>query len=48
MGTRDYQEDKCDVIHKYSADEARNLKAFGELPESGNYSAAGASSNKRF
>jgi translation initiation factor 1A len=30
---RDYQEDKVDIIHKYNADEARNLKAFGELPE---------------
>lgn len=35
VGTRDYQEDKVDIIHKYNADEARNLKAFGELPETG-------------
>lgn len=34
---RDYQEDKVDIIHKYNADEARNLKAFGELPETGMY-----------
>lgn len=33
LGLRDYQEDKVDIIHKYNADEARNLKAFGELPE---------------
>lgn len=33
LGMRDYQEDKVDIIHKYNADEARNLKAFGELPE---------------
>lgn len=35
LGLRDYQEDKVDIIHKYNADEARNLKAFGELPETG-------------
>merc|ERR1712010_204650 len=28
-----FQGDKADVILKYSADEARNLKAYGELPE---------------
>ena len=37
LGLRDYQEDKVDIIHKYNADEARNLKAFGELPETGMY-----------
>jgi len=35
VGLRDYQDGKADVILKYSADEARNLKAYGELPESG-------------
>jgi translation initiation factor 1A len=30
---RDYQDDKGDVLMKYSADEARSLKAYGELPE---------------
>ncbi|XP_022094779.1 eukaryotic translation initiation factor 1A, X-chromosomal-like [Acanthaster planci] len=34
LGLRDYQDDKADVILKYNADEARNLKDFGELPES--------------
>jgi len=34
VGLRDYQDGKADVILKYSADEARNLKAYGELPES--------------
>ena len=29
----DYQDEKGDVILKYSADEARSLKAYGELPE---------------
>eukprot|EP00744_Colponema_vietnamica_P001278 GILI01002136.1.p1 GENE.GILI01002136.1~~GILI01002136.1.p1 ORF type:complete len:147 (-),score=49.21 GILI01002136.1:233-673(-) len=33
VGLRDYQDDKADIIMKYTADEARNLKAFGELPE---------------
>ena len=33
LGLRDYQDDKADVIHKYTADEARNLKQYGELPE---------------
>ena len=37
LGMRDYQEDKVDIIHKYNADEARNLKAFGELPETGTF-----------
>ncbi|CAN8323602.1 unnamed protein product [Cochlearia groenlandica] len=30
---RDYQDDKADVILKYMSDEARLLKAYGELPE---------------
>ena len=34
LSLRDYQDDKGDVILKYSADEARSLKAYGELPES--------------
>merc|ERR1711935_1073987 len=32
VGLRDYQDEKGDVILKYSADEARNLKTYGELP----------------
>merc|ERR1719300_1904683 len=31
---RDYQDAKADVILKYSPDEARNLKSYGEFPES--------------
>jgi initiation factor 1A len=34
LSLRDYQDEKGDVILKYSADEARSLKAYGELPES--------------
>lgn len=33
IGLRDYQDHKADVIMKYSADEARNLKLYGELPD---------------
>ncbi|TSK98468.1 Eukaryotic translation initiation factor 1A [Bagarius yarrelli] len=33
IGLRDYQDTKADVILKYNADEARSLKAYGELPE---------------
>jgi len=33
LGLRDYQDTKADVILKYTSDEARNLKAYGELPE---------------
>jgi len=33
IGLRDYQDGKADIIHKYTSDEARTLKAYGELPE---------------
>ncbi|OAE30721.1 hypothetical protein AXG93_402s1340 [Marchantia polymorpha subsp. ruderalis] len=33
VGLRDYQDDKADVILKYQPDEARLLKAYGELPD---------------
>lgn len=33
IGLRDYQDQKADVILKYTAEEARNLKTYGELPE---------------
>lgn len=33
VGLRDYQDAKADVILKYNAEEARNLKAYGELPD---------------
>lgn len=32
-----YQDNKADVILKYNADEARSLKAYGELPEHGEF-----------
>jgi len=34
IGLRDYQDAKADVILRYSSEEARSLKAYGELPES--------------
>ncbi|THH04002.1 hypothetical protein EW145_g5837 [Phellinidium pouzarii] len=33
LSLREFQDDKADVIAKYTPDEARNLKAYGELPE---------------
>jgi len=36
IGLRDYQDTKADVILKYNADEARQLKARGEIPENVN------------
>merc|ERR1739841_136235 len=32
VGLRDYQDAKADVILKYNPDEARNLKAYNEIP----------------
>jgi translation initiation factor 1A len=34
VALRDFQEGNCDVVHKYMADEARQLVSLGELPES--------------
>ncbi len=34
LSLRDFQDEKADVILKYTADEARSLKQMGELPES--------------
>lgn len=33
LSLREFQDGKADVIMKYSADEARSLKSYGELPE---------------
>ncbi|CCH45389.1 Eukaryotic translation initiation factor 1A [Wickerhamomyces ciferrii] len=33
VSLRDFQDEQCDVIQKYNADEARALKSQGELPE---------------
>ncbi|KAJ4461880.1 putative Eukaryotic translation initiation factor 1A; X-chromosomal [Paratrimastix pyriformis] len=34
VGLRDYQDDKADVILKYTSDEARKLKEYHEIPDS--------------
>lgn len=34
LGLRDYQDEKADIILKYSLDEARTLQAYGEIPTS--------------
>jgi len=34
LGLRDYQDSKADIILKYTPEEARNLKSYGEFPES--------------
>lgn len=34
LGLREFETEKADVIHKYTAEEARNLQAYGELPSS--------------
>jgi Translation initiation factor 1A / IF-1 len=31
VSLRDYQDEKCDIIHKYTPDEARTLKKKGEV-----------------
>merc|ERR1712190_492282 len=33
VSLRDFQDEKGDIIVKYTADEARNLKTYNELPE---------------
>ena len=33
LALRDFQDDKCDVVHKYTFDEAHQLKAYRELPD---------------
>ncbi|CAD7956752.1 unnamed protein product [Amoebophrya sp. A25] len=33
VSLRDFQDEKGDIILKYNADEAKNLKTYGELPE---------------
>jgi len=34
LGLREFQDGRADVILKYTADEARNLKSYGEFPDS--------------
>jgi translation initiation factor 1A len=32
VGLREFQDEKADVILKYNVEEARNLRAYGEIP----------------
>lgn len=32
VALRDFQDNQCDVVHKYNSDEARTLVSMGELP----------------
>ena len=33
VSLREYEDSKCDVIHRYSAKEAKTLKSLGEIPD---------------
>ena len=33
VGLREFQDEKCDIIHKYSDEEVRSLKCYNELPQ---------------
>lgn len=35
VSLREYQDDKCDIVYKYEADEVRELKAYGEIKDDG-------------
>ncbi|KAF0286917.1 Eukaryotic translation initiation factor 1A, X-chromosomal [Amphibalanus amphitrite] len=41
VGLREFQDQKADVILKYNDDEARNLKTYGEIPDSVQITEAG-------
>ena len=32
VGLRDFQDEKCDILQKYNAEEDGNLKSYGEIP----------------
>lgn len=33
VGIREFEDDKCDIIHKYKLEEVRSLKEKKEIPE---------------
>lgn len=33
VGLREFQDDKCDIIHKYTEEEVRNLRCYGEMAD---------------
>jgi translation initiation factor 1A len=34
VGLRDYQDEKCDIVHKYDMEEVRRLQGYGEIDAS--------------
>ncbi|KAI9282216.1 eukaryotic translation initiation factor 1A, Y-chromosomal [Sporodiniella umbellata] len=42
LSLRDFQDEKADVIQRYNPDEARQLKAYGELPDTAKINEADA------
>mmetsp|Transcript_1020 Transcript_1020/g.1932 ORF Transcript_1020/g.1932 Transcript_1020/m.1932 type:complete len:144 (-) Transcript_1020:64-495(-) len=42
LGLRDFQDDKADVILKYTPEESRNLKRYGEIPDTAQINEGGA------
>ena len=47
VSLRDFTKDskKCDILHKYTADEAKKLKAYGEIPDTVELAAGGEVDN---
>lgn len=46
VGLREYQDDKCDILIKYSTEEVRTLKCMGEIPEQATLTVAEDSEKK--
>lgn len=42
-GLREYQDEKVDIIHKYTPDEVHNLRSMGEIPSEDATTASSAS-----
>lgn len=42
LSLREFQDEKADVIQRYNPDEARQLKAYGELPDTAKINEADA------
>jgi len=42
LGLRDFQNEKADVILKYTPEESRNLKRYGEIPDNAQINEGGA------
>ncbi len=46
VSLRDFDKSKCDIIHKYTTDEAINLKSMGEIPANINLQATAIEINE--